>query len=72
MNNNEYRDHYCGEVTEQDVEKEIRIAGWIENIRDHGGVIFVDESFVESTALMRAPDGTIVTAYELHDCEAVS
>lgn len=42
MNNNEYRDHYCGEVTEQDVEKEIRIAGWIENIRDHGGVIFVD------------------------------
>lgn len=37
-----------------------------------GGVIFVDEPFVESTALMRAPDGTIITAYELHDCEAVS
>lgn len=37
-----------------------------------GGVIFVDEPFIESTALMRAPDGTIVTAYELHDCEAVS
>lgn len=37
-----------------------------------GGVIFVDEPFTESTSLMRAPDGTIVTAYELHDCEAVS
>lgn len=37
-----------------------------------GGVIFVDEPFIESTALMRAPDCTIVTAYELHDCEAVS
>lgn len=37
-----------------------------------GGVIFVDEPFVESTSLMRAPDGTIVTAYELHDAEAVS
>lgn len=37
-----------------------------------GGVIFVDEPFTESTALMTAPDGTIITAYELHDCEDVS
>lgn len=37
-----------------------------------GGVIFVDEPFDEYTSLMRAPDGTIVTAYELHDSEAVS
>ena len=42
MNNNEYRDFYCGEVSENEVGKEIKIAGWIENIRDHGGVIFVD------------------------------
>ena len=37
-----------------------------------GGVIFVDEPFTESTALMRAPDGTICTQFELHDCESVS
>ena len=37
-----------------------------------GGVIFVDEPFTNSTALMRAPDGTIVTAFDLHDAEAVS
>lgn len=37
-----------------------------------GGVIFVDEPFTNSTSLMRAPDGTIVTAYELHDAESVS
>lgn len=37
-----------------------------------GGVIFVDEPFTESTALMRAPDGTICTQFELHDCEACS
>lgn len=42
MNHNEYRDFYCGEVSENEVGKEIKIAGWIENIRDHGGVIFVD------------------------------
>ena len=40
--NNKYRNIYCGEVTETDIDKDIRVAGWIANIRDHGGVIFVD------------------------------
>lgn len=37
-----------------------------------GGVIFVDEPFENSTALMRAPDDTICTQFELHDSEEVS
>ena len=37
-----------------------------------GGVIFVDAPFTESTALMRAPDGTICTQFDLHDCEDCS
>lgn len=37
-----------------------------------GGVIFVDEPFTESTGLMRAPDGTLCTQFELHDCEDAS
>ena len=37
-----------------------------------GGVIFVDSPFTESTALMRAPDGTICTQFDLHDCEDCS
>lgn len=50
-----------------------RIEGVVNRLGIHaGGVIFVDEPFTKSTALMRAPDGTIVTAYELHDCEACS
>jgi DNA polymerase-3 subunit alpha len=37
-----------------------------------GGVIFVDEPFTLSTGLMRAPDGTICTQFDLHDAEDVS
>ena len=34
-----------------------------------GGVIFVDEPFTNSTALMRAPSGEIITQFDLHAAE---
>lgn len=37
-----------------------------------GGLIFVDESFDDSTALMRAPNGDIMTQFELHTSEKAS
>ena len=50
-----------------------KIEGLINGTGIHaGGVIFVDEPFTNSTALMRAPDGTICTQFDLHDCEDVS
>lgn len=42
MRENKYRDHYCGKLNNDDIGKKVRVAGFIENIRDHGGVIFVD------------------------------
>ncbi len=37
-----YRTHKCSELSEKIIGKEVKVAGFIENIRDHGGVIFVD------------------------------
>lgn len=36
------RTHYCGEVNESLVGKDVTVAGWVHRRRDHGGVIFVD------------------------------
>lgn len=38
---NKYRDIYCGEVTKEYVGKEIRLAGWIENVRNLGSLVFI-------------------------------
>ena len=37
-----YRDYYCGEPTENLVNKEITLSGWINKRRDHGGLLFID------------------------------
>ncbi|HUO19113.1 MAG TPA: aspartate--tRNA ligase, partial [Steroidobacteraceae bacterium] len=36
------RTHYCGQVDEQLLGRELTVAGWVHRRRDHGGVIFVD------------------------------
>ena len=50
-----------------------KIEGLVCRVGEHaGGVIFVDEPFTNSTALMKVPNGDVVTQFDLHDSEAVS
>ena len=39
---NEYRTHNCGEIRKEEVGKEVKISGWIQTVRDLGGVVFID------------------------------
>lgn len=39
---NIYRDVNIGQISEADIDKTLKVAGWVENIRDHGGVSFID------------------------------
>ena len=39
---NEFRNCKSADLTESDVGRNVRVAGWVDTIRDHGGVVFVD------------------------------
>ena len=36
------RTHTCGQLTSKDIKKEIKLCGWVNSRRDHGGIIFID------------------------------
>ena len=41
MKENIYRNIYCGNITIEDVGKRVRLAGWVNSIRNLGGLLFI-------------------------------
>jgi aspartyl-tRNA synthetase len=39
---NHYRDAWCGDLRGRDIDRDLRLAGWVHRRRDHGGLIFID------------------------------
>lgn len=57
---NIYRDVTMDRVSEADIDKELRIAGWVENIRDHGGVSFIDLRDMYAVMQVVIRDGSLL------------
>ena len=54
-----YRTQYINELSEKNIGDEIKACGFVENIRDHGGVIFVDLRDETGTLQIVSNDDTI-------------
>ena len=38
----QFRTHTCGEPRKSDIDKTVRLSGWVHRVRDHGGILFID------------------------------
>ena len=53
-----YRTHTCGQLRQSDVGKIVRLSGWVNRRRDHGGLIFIDlRDHYGITQCVIEPDG---------------
>lgn len=66
-----YRDITLNQMTEADIDKTLRIAGWIENIRDHGGVSFIDLRDMYGIVQVVLRDTTLLNGLTKEDCVSI-
>ena len=69
--NNIYRDVTMDNISEKNVGETVRIAGWIENIRDHGGVSFIDLRDMYGVMLVVMRDTSLLEGLNKEDCISV-
>ena len=68
---NIYRDRTMNQITEADVNSTLKIAGWVENIRDHGGVSFIDLRDMYGVMQVVMRDTSLLDGINKEDCISV-
>lgn len=68
---NIYRDVTLNNVKEDDIGKDIKIAGWVENIRDHGGVSFIDLRDMYGVVQVVLRDTELLNGIVKEDCISI-
>ncbi|MBQ4232517.1 MAG: Asp-tRNA(Asn)/Glu-tRNA(Gln) amidotransferase GatCAB subunit C, partial [Lachnospiraceae bacterium] len=68
---NVFRNRLLNEISEGDVGSEIRVSGWIENIRDHGGVSFIDLRDMYGVLQVVMRDTTLLDGLSKEDCISI-
>ncbi|MGN0243406.1 MAG: aspartate--tRNA ligase [Lachnospiraceae bacterium] len=69
--NNIYRNKTLNHVSEGDVGSTLKVAGWVENIRDHGGVSFIDLRDMYGVLQVVMRDTTLLDGISKEDCISV-
>ena len=65
---NIYRDRTLDMMNEENVGETVRVAGWVENIRDHGGVSFIDLRDMYGVLQVVMRDTTLLEGINKEDC----
>lgn len=68
---NIYRNRTLNQISEADVDAEIRVAGWVENIRDHGGVSFIDLRDMYGILQVVMRDTSLLDGINKEDCISI-
>lgn len=68
---NVYRNKTMDQISEADVGSTLRIAGWVENIRDHGGVSFIDLRDMYGVMQVVMRDTSLLKGINKEDCISV-
>lgn len=69
--NNIYRNRTLDKIGEGDVGATLKVAGWVENIRDHGGVSFIDLRDMYGVLQVVMRDTALLDGINKEDCISI-